>query len=125
MWLRQDISWIPVDVAAEAVFEMRNTTAQYLHLSHPRPVPWSAVMGPLAKELALPLVSYQKWFSALRKSGEGLDADREVEMMRKNPALKILDFFTDLLAKQDVRSDTMGMPPMDTIEAEKVAPAER
>lgn len=59
----------------------------------------------------------------LRKSGEGLDADGEVEMMRKNPALKILDFFADLLAKQNTHSYTMAMPPMDTREAERVASA--
>ena len=119
----QEISWIPVDVAAKAVFEMRNATASYLHLAHPRPVPWSAVMHPLAQQLGLPVVSYQEWFAALRKSGEGLDADHEVEAMRNNPALKIFDFYTDLMAKQAKPTPVMGMPPMDTREAERSAPA--
>lgn len=121
----QNVSWIPVDVAARAVFDMRHSDVGYLHLAHPRPVAWSAVMGPLAEQLHLPLVSYDEWLARLTRSGEGFyhDADSEVEAMRHNPALKILDFFTNLKAAPTASPEAMGLPPLDTSEAQRIAPA--
>ncbi|THG97397.1 hypothetical protein EW026_g4592 [Hermanssonia centrifuga] len=119
----QQTSWIPVDVAARAINDMRKSDVPNMHLGHPRPVSWSAIMGPVAKSLNLPLVPYNEWFALLEKSGEGLDADSEVEMMHQNPGLKLLDFFRDTLDATSSSIEAAGLPPLDVTEALKVAPS--
>lgn len=85
---------LPANDAAKALLEMRNADARFLHLVHPRPTPWSTIMEPVAKEFGLPSVPFDEWVSLLTKSGEGLDADHEVQLLQRNPALKLLQFFT-------------------------------
>ncbi|KAJ3532134.1 hypothetical protein NM688_g7468 [Phlebia brevispora] len=121
----KQISWVSVDGAARALTEMRDSDIPNLHLGHPRPVPWSSVMDAAAKTLNIPIVPYEQWFSLLKASGEGLSADSEVEMMRQNPALKILDFFGNGLPSKDgtVPLESLGLPALDMTEALKVAPS--
>ena len=121
--IAQSVSWIPVDVAARVIFEMRNSSAGHLHLAHPRPVSWSTIMTPLADKLGLPVIPYDDWLARLVKSGEGLSADGEVEAMKENPALKIVDFFREMGAAQGVRGSQGIDITLDTSEAERVAPS--
>lgn len=121
----QTISWIPVDAAATALIEMRMSTSSTLHLAHPRPVGWSAVVEPLAHEFKLDQVSYDDWMTRLEKSGRGLSAESEVEMMRRNPALKIFDFFKDAQNGMGRSPEAMGLPQMDVTEAQVSAPSLR
>ena len=111
-----------MDTAAQAVFDKRNADVGYLHLAHPRPVPWSAVVEPIAKLLGIPMVSYDEWLAKLVKSGEGLTAEREVEVMRENPALKLLDFFSHI-DPTSPNPEAMNVAPLDVSEAQRVAPA--
>ena len=71
---------------------MRKSTARTLHLVHPRPVPWKAIITPIAEELDVPLVPYSQWLTALEKCAAEGSTD-EVDAMRANPALRLLDFF--------------------------------
>lgn len=121
----QEISWIPVDAAATALIEMRTSKSSTLHLAHPRPASWRAVVGPVGKEFNLEEVSYDEWMDRLEKSGRGLSAESEVEMMRHNPALKIFDFFKDAQHGADRSPEAMGLPMMDVTEAQKSAPSLR
>ena len=111
-----------MDTAAQAVFDMRNADVGYLHLAHPRPVPWSAVVEPIAKLLGIPMVSYDEWLAKLVKSGEGLTAEREVEVMRQNPALKLMDLFRHGEPGND-NPEAMNVAALDVSEAQRVAPA--
>ena len=83
------MSFIPGYQAARAFVEMRDSPAQILHLVHSRPVPWHKLIAPIAEELKVPLVPYADWLSALVKNGSAED----VELMRENPALQLVDFF--------------------------------
>ena len=112
-----------MDVAAKAVFEMRNSNVDYLHLAHPRPVPWASVMGYVADELGLKTLPFDRWLEMLVKSGEGHSADSEVELMKRNPALKILDFFLGAKAVPEYNMEAMGLPALSVTEAERVAPS--
>ncbi|TCD70281.1 putative NRPS-like protein biosynthetic cluster [Steccherinum ochraceum] len=121
----KEISWIPVDAVAEAAAEMRNSPYPILHLAHPRPVPWNAIITPIARKLSLPLVPYTEWVDTLAASGEGLDAKSEVEMMKVNPALRILDFFMSARGGPAVEStkEAMAMPELSLERAVDVAQA--
>lgn len=103
---------------------MAGCDAPFLHLVHPRPVAWSFVMEPLAKTLGLPVVSYDDWVTRLEQSGDALSADEEVEVMRLNPALKIIDMFIQGRSTVATRSsdEAMGLPQLDVEQAKLVSP---
>ena len=71
---------------------MRHSPEPIVHLVQPRPVSWHTLLEPIAKELNVPLVPYTDWLSALESSVEQGSA-QEVEVMRLNPALRLLLFF--------------------------------
>ena len=114
-----------MDGAAKALVEMRNSDIPNLHLGHPRPVPWLSVMEDAARMLQIATVPYDQWFALLKSSGEGLNANSEVEMMRQNPALKILDFFAGgrETGENVTAFEALGLPALDMTEALKVAPS--
>lgn len=89
------VAFIPSYPAARAFVEMRRSSARTLHLVHPRPVPWKAIIAPIAEELGVPLVPHTEWLAALEQCAvEGDSADQvDVDAMRENPALRLLDFF--------------------------------
>lgn len=71
----------------------------------------------------LPLVPYQEWLDLLEKSGAGLDANSEVEALRNNPALRILDFFRAAKEEKSPKSqEVMGLPLLDVSQAQKDSP---
>ncbi|CAL1699315.1 unnamed protein product [Somion occarium] len=119
--LPQKISWISAGAVAQAIIEMRNSHVPLLHLAHPRPVPWQTMIEPIAKELALPLVSYDDWLELLEDKGTGLAPDAEVDVLSRFPALKLMDFFS---RARETRSsiEAMGIPMLDVSEASRVAP---
>ncbi|KAM5543804.1 hypothetical protein V8D89_002421 [Ganoderma adspersum] len=86
------VAFIPSYPAARAFVEMRKSTARTLHLVHPRPVPWKTIIAPIAEELGVLLVPYSEWLTGLEQcAAEG--SAGEVDAMRANPALRLLDFF--------------------------------
>lgn len=107
---------------------MRNSPHPVLHLAHPRPVPWSTIINPIARSLNLSLVPYAEWVTRLQKSGADLDAQREVDSMKTNPALRILDFFERAMEAEEMGRgeggrEAMGMPELSLKKAVEVAPA--
>lgn len=89
-------------VAAAAVVDFLNSYERIVHLLHPHPVLWSDIFIPISSALGLPLVSYAEWLKQLescRKNGSEPD---EVELMKKVPALKLLEFFRGLSVQNEV-----------------------
>jgi hypothetical protein len=77
-----------------------------LHLIHPCPTTWRAVMDPLAELLGVPLVPYKEWFARLKATAEfAADAPEAIPA-----ALKLLDFFQHGL-KPAVNRECMGFVP--------------
>ncbi|KAJ7192838.1 acyl transferase domain-containing protein, partial [Mycena pura] len=99
------VSWIPIDTAAAAVVDMLGTMNETLHLVHPQPTTWRAVMQPLATALGVPLVPYAEWFARLKAT-----ADFAGHGARSLEALKMLDFFQQGLRPIPVR-ESMGLAP--------------
>ncbi|KAI0370654.1 acetyl-CoA synthetase-like protein [Pilatotrama ljubarskyi] len=113
-----NITWIPGYEAAKAFTEMRRSTEPFVHLVHPHPVPWHHIITPIAEELGVPLVSFGEWFSALEKSVSEGDAN-EVELMKANPALRLLSFYKEL--KTSPEREPLGMVYLSTEKSVRVS----
>ncbi|KDQ07667.1 hypothetical protein BOTBODRAFT_166803 [Botryobasidium botryosum FD-172 SS1] len=119
-----DVSWLPASVAAVAIVEMRNSPYTTLHLAHPRRTPWSLIFEYAAKSIGAELISFPEWFARLEAS---LQSDEpQVELVKRNPALLLLDTFRSLSRKPDVPGpgrEALSMPVLDTDRAVEVAPS--
>lgn len=105
-FLFQNISWLPVDVAAVILVEFMASSAQVLHLSSPRPVAWSEVFSHFATTLGLPLVPYADWITRLEL---GLVSSGDVSMVRcLEHGLRLLDVFRFAADPNDPRPDVMS-----------------
>ncbi|KAI0370655.1 acetyl-CoA synthetase-like protein [Pilatotrama ljubarskyi] len=113
-----NITWIPGYEAAKAFTEMRRSTEPFVHLVHPHTVPWHHIITPIAEELGVPLVSFGEWFSALEKSVSEGDAN-EVELMKANPALRLLSFYKEL--KTSPEREPLGMVYLSTEKSVRVS----
>jgi hypothetical protein len=121
----QDVAWVPVHAAAAALLEMTfaPTAPGTLHLAHPRPVSWSSIIGAVSRELDVPLAPYTDWLRALEDSVQDRSKS-EVEHMRTNPALRLLSFFKSIpISSAPSGREAMGMPLMDTTQAQVAAPS--
>ncbi|KAH9943386.1 acetyl-CoA synthetase-like protein [Epithele typhae] len=110
-----DVSFILGHPASRAFVEMRRSPAPFLHLVHPRPVPWRTLVVPIASALAAPLVPYADWLAALELSGADADA------ASANPALRLLDFFRSRAAVREGR-EPLGTAILDTGRACEASP---
>ncbi|KIK95787.1 hypothetical protein PAXRUDRAFT_826672 [Paxillus rubicundulus Ve08.2h10] len=63
----EDVSWIPVHLAATAVAEMRNSFSAYLHIVHPTPVSSRSLLRCIGEELKLPLIPLSEWIAKLQE----------------------------------------------------------
>lgn len=117
----QNIALLPSDAAAKSVIDMRNSDVQFLHLTHPHPVPWTTIMKPISQELGIPMVPLQDWISSLKQSGEGLDASSAVATLDDNPALKLLDFFVPKGEKKSNDSQAFDLKMMDVTKAQTIS----
>ncbi|PIL27162.1 hypothetical protein GSI_10304 [Ganoderma sinense ZZ0214-1] len=109
-----EVAFILSYPAARAFVEMRKSTPRTLHLVHPRPVAWKAIIAPIAEALDVPRVPYSQWLAALEKGAAEGSSD-EVDAMRANPALRLLDFF-----RTQSRSNAGGMR-LSTAKAEQAS----
>lgn len=109
------VSWLPVNLAASAIIEMRDTVQETLHVIHPRPVSWSTVMKPIASILGVPLVPYAEWFARLQHSGRDINSPVALDEHPHGSisALKLVDFYRLGLKTPSQRPNTesMGLLP--------------
>ncbi|KAE9396384.1 acetyl-CoA synthetase-like protein [Gymnopus androsaceus JB14] len=67
---KQKITWLPINIAAQVIIEMRNSPHQYLHLVHPHPVSWSEIFEHVAAMLGgIALVDPDQWTSKIQEIG--------------------------------------------------------
>ncbi|CDO77398.1 hypothetical protein BN946_scf184857.g4 [Trametes cinnabarina] len=116
-----NVAWIPGYESAKAFTEMRYSPEPFVHLVHPKSAPWRTVIAPIAEELGVPLVSYDEWLSALQKSVSGADSGKEIELMKANPALRLVDFFKNL--KSSPEREPLGMVYLSTEKSTRVSEA--
>ncbi|KAI0672433.1 acetyl-CoA synthetase-like protein [Trametes maxima] len=118
--LEGTVSWIPGYESAKAFTEMRHSPQPFLHLVHPRAVPWHDLIAPLATELGVPLVPYATWLRELEKTASA-GAAGEVDRMKANPALRLLPFFKAFRATPDLEPG--GMVRLSTDKSTAVSDA--
>lgn len=112
-FLIQEISLIPLDVASRIIVELRESTTNILHLTHPKPVSWNVLFDQISKVLQVPLVPYSQWVSYLES------AESE-EALEANPALRLLTFYKTL--NPHTNSQLTGLPQLVTDAARKASP---
>jgi len=105
-----EISWVPMDVAAQVLMEMLDTDALVLHLVHSHPVQWSSLFEPAARMLGLRLVSYAEWLAKLEGSVSELSSKDAAENAEENPALTLIDFFRNSAPASEGNTKSNGSP---------------
>jgi hypothetical protein len=113
------VEWVPSVAAAKAVTEMRCSSAQIVHLAHPRPVLWSTLFEAFSDTLNIRLVPFSEWLARLERSREALttaSAEEEAKAIRNNPALQLIHFFRAVYSKE-----ATGLPSLSLDEAKKAS----
>ncbi|KAL0569047.1 Mycolipanoate synthase [Marasmius crinis-equi] len=110
------VSWLPVDVAAQAMVDMLHcrvdtspsSPASIQALAHPCPIPWQTISTVLADELDAAIIPYAEWF----KRVEGLLGTPNSKDLS---AKALLPFFRGLHSSGDLefeRKDAFGFARM-------------
>ncbi|KAF4612669.1 hypothetical protein D9613_011881 [Agrocybe pediades] len=112
------VDWIPLHIAAKALVDYRKcgspSLSTILHLTHPKPAPWSLLAKAIAQNLSIDLVSYAEWLEKLRRAAtSGKDERADIEAMRRIPALRLLPFFQAMSSRQAGCSNAFGFPRLD------------
>ncbi|KAF9553324.1 acetyl-CoA synthetase-like protein [Agrocybe pediades] len=124
----EDVDWIPAHVAAKAMIDYRcagsSGTSSVVHLVHPRPVSWAKLAYVAAKELSVPLVSYEKWLGKLENIGiqDRDTAGMSVESLKAIPALRLLGFYRAIGANLKKNGNAFGLPRLSCENAIKLSP---
>jgi hypothetical protein len=91
---KQDVSWLPVDIAARAVLDLATTTfapasTRFFHVCSPRLTPWIDVL-PLLKTAGLHFdtVKTNEWLRRV----ENTNNDATI-----NPSIKLLPFWQNVV----------------------------
>lgn len=87
--ISQNVSFVPVDIAASALLDMLGSDEPVLHLVHPYTVSWDVISRAASETLDVPIISYKEWVSKLQAAAQGANE----EVARHNPAIKLLEFF--------------------------------
>ncbi|KAF8514478.1 hypothetical protein JB92DRAFT_2789445 [Gautieria morchelliformis] len=115
------VSFLPLHVAASAIIELRHTSGEYVHIVHPRPVPWEAVIGHMANTLTVPVIPYDEWLARLEAS------PRTDEDLHRNPALHLIDFYRASAVPGDIEAvqdrEAMGIAMYKTTVTAAEAPS--
>ena len=76
---------------------MRTSPTGFLHLVHPKPVPMTSIIQPIAKILDVPVVSYAEWLERLEMSLKTLSgSESDVHEVQENPAFKLIEFYRSI-----------------------------
>jgi hypothetical protein len=88
---------------------MRDASQMVLHLTHPRQIPWTLLVKPIADDLGVPMVTYSEWLGRL--SERAADNHSEDDKASANPALQLLEFFQR--ASPDPNREPLGLARLD------------
>jgi len=113
------VSWVPLPVAASAIVDFRSACSPFLHLVHPKPVKWDTVFEELASSIGVPLVSFDEWLNKLESGAKAITAADEVDSLKLNPALRIIDFYRAASAHMRTPNsgEAMGFPTLSMVSA--------
>ena len=92
------VSWVPVDVAAFALLEMRHSDQPVLHLTSPRPARWEQIFTPISVKLGIPFVPSEEWIARL---GQEV-ASKTLSAGDLSSGFALYGFFKNAMAAEDV-----------------------
>ncbi|KAI0784440.1 male sterility protein-domain-containing protein, partial [Abortiporus biennis] len=118
---RFQVTWLPMYDAARILVQMRQSDEPILHLVNAHPVPWNTIVGAIAAEIKVPLVPFEEWIQKLKNTVTESNVS-EVELMDRNPALKLVGFYSSA-SFDDERNEPLGILRLDITKAKKVVPA--
>ncbi|KAK0495896.1 hypothetical protein EDD18DRAFT_1105817 [Armillaria luteobubalina] len=107
------VSWLPVNVASQAILDRIDISSSIIHIVNPNPVQWPLLAHVVSDELKVKLVPYAQWFELLEKSTSDATA---------LPALRLLPYYkhnVEALLKRN--SEAFGLP---NVSAELLTPAD-
>ncbi|KAF8968163.1 hypothetical protein BDZ97DRAFT_1655638 [Flammula alnicola] len=119
--IKEDVSWIPVHVAARALvdFMLSSEASGIAHLVHPKSTPWSTLASAFTRELSVPLVPYHAWLSKLEHAALARETNTN-GLSNSFAALRLLDFFRGIALKiNEVGQplEAFGFPRLSTEQA--------
>ncbi|KZV68636.1 acetyl-CoA synthetase-like protein [Peniophora sp. CONT] len=85
--LDEQITWVPVDIAATALIQMIRSEEPVFNLVAPNPSNWRSVFGTFAKRLNVPLIEYDEWAARVVVAAEANTREEDVQ------PLALSDFF--------------------------------
>jgi hypothetical protein len=107
---------IPLDLVGTAIVELRDSSAEVLHLAHPKYVSLEFVFRYITKVLDVPLVPYSQWFARL-------EASQSEQIAKQDSALRLLEFYRSI--ETDERLGNASFPRLVTDIAQSAFPALR
>jgi thioester reductase-like protein len=127
-YFTQASSWIPLDLAAETVVDLRNEGVLAVNLVHPQPVACKQLFDIFSQELSLPFIPYAEWVAKLEKAAAETsqlnNSSRIAEFADKVPAATLLEFFQGALKAEEFvgdDSEALGFPRLVTENARKAS----
>ncbi|KDQ15200.1 hypothetical protein BOTBODRAFT_145241 [Botryobasidium botryosum FD-172 SS1] len=110
---------IPIETAAAALVEMRNSPYAIHHIHHPRPLDHGVFARIVSESIGARVVSYAEWVRHLEASGRSPNAKRDRQY---NPAYRMVKFFASMTEKVSAPGrDEIGMPVFEMRKAMEVA----
>ncbi|KAE9394813.1 CurK protein [Gymnopus androsaceus JB14] len=102
------VSWLPMEMAAAAIVDLRDSPSTVVNIVHPCPIKWGTLMGELAEYLHVPLIPYAEWFGCL----EGISREQVASSKTSSAegAIKLLDMFREGV-KPHPSFESMGLLP--------------
>jgi hypothetical protein len=106
---------MPTVPAAVALIQMLSSPYIYLHLAHPRMIPFSTIVRYAAEAFKVPVVSYSEWISKLERIVE--DPNFDIGVVAQKQSLGLLPLF------QFLNENSLDEVDVETRRAHEVASA--
>lgn len=104
--------WLPADYAAAGVIDMLETDKFILHLCHPKPVPFSALMDPIAKTFGLGKMPYLEWVAKLAEESAKVNRGEIKASKYLEPGIRLLGTYQSAITPENPafpRTDAFGL----------------
>ncbi|KAF5366031.1 hypothetical protein D9758_006730 [Tetrapyrgos nigripes] len=109
------LSWVPIDLAAQAIVELSTGKTEFANLVHPHPTKASLILDLVAPSIEAGVVPYAQWIDELIKSQSQASTN---DPARNPAALKLMEFFQAQVATADKgEGEFMGLPSLSTTRA--------
>jgi len=115
------VDWLPFDIAAAAVVDLRNasSTTHTLHLVHPRPISWHTIAIAMSSEFSVPLVAFSEWLTILEQAAQATTTLKAKSRDFRAP--KLIPFYRSLEERSSSSRMSVGFPEVDITQALKLS----